>query len=179
MGIDPLTTVDLSSRETIAKNRSLPVTDPQGIPAVSDEFKPTPIEARRTELRTIPGKSEEEALSALQELGEKGSELAKDLGPDAPDPAKALTLKERRTQLAAAKARAQAQLIYLSELEDIVISDIVDYLGVAGKEYAHVVSKRPNLKSNYPKLDKFSTEHSRSVREGIARQKSNPKTPKK
>src|SRR5262245_25293415 len=81
--------------DTLATNRTLPVTPAAQIPGVPAAYRATDGDVRRRRLRRLEANLFAQALSALAEVAARGALVAQDLGKYVPDPARAAALLAR------------------------------------------------------------------------------------
>jgi hypothetical protein len=154
--------------DTVTRNRSLPLVDPEGVPSPPREFRESKAAVKR-ELRKIPESQRAEALAALAEAAGKGARLQVDLGRYAPPAPRAEALLERARVVRDGQTRALALLAYFRELEDINNHDVMAYLGALRCEALHVAEHAPQVRSEYPSLMALVDQRRESILEGRAR----------
>jgi hypothetical protein len=153
--------------DTIAKNRALPLLDPDLIPARPHGFTLTDPKVRLRRLRRLADEHRAEGHDALVEASKV--DLRAVLGKRAPDPKRATGLAERMKQSAALVARAERLLQYANECDEIVLSDALVFLQAVNKEYAHEVTHDPNVAEHFTALAKLFEARSTAISEGMAR----------
>lgn len=155
--------------DTIAKNRGLPVLSDGGIPAAPQGYRPTDPDTRKRRLRRMADDLRAEAVIALVEAAAKGAALQTDLGKHAPAAARAQALAERIDQTGKLVGAVRPLLSYASELDEIALSDVVNFLEAENKELLHELEHTPALASRYPALRKFMDSRAAAISEGMAR----------
>ncbi len=130
----------------------------------------TPMDPRaRRKLVKLSSEQAEAATGALDELGEAGAQVAKDMGPHAPDPSRAaklaLDLKEAQANLDAAESTAA----FWRDRAVSVMQEVADLLGEAKVEYQHALLHDPELGRRYARLGSYLAARSAPTVEGRAR----------
>jgi hypothetical protein len=163
--------------DTIAKNRALPLLDPESIPARPKGFVSTDPKVRLRRLRRLADEHRAEGHDALVESSKL--DLRAILGKRAPDPRRAAVLAERMSQSGALVARAERLLQYAKEMDEIALSDALLFLDAVNKEQEHEASHDPDVSEHFRALIKLYQARSSIIVEGIARRSAEKAAAKK
>ena len=173
----PAETSVLGTPDTVTRNRTLPLVDPDEVPSPPQGFRVSEAAVKRA-LRKIPESQRAEALAALEEAAQKGAMLQQDLGRYAPPATRAEALLERAQVLRAGQTRALALFAYFRELEDINNHDVMSYLGVLRCEALHAAEHAPQIRREYPALTTLVEQRRESIVEGRARARAKSPVPR-
>lgn len=161
--------------DTLARTRALPLTQRDSIPRLPAGYQPTEPEVRNKRLRKMPRQLTAEAHAALRALARRGEHMRGDLGEFAPDARLAQQLARDIEEAAATKSLVMAQLAYLEEKEDLLLSDGMVLLEHAHKDYEYRVQRVPQIAEHYRELAEFIAARNKAISEGIARAKKDGK----
>jgi hypothetical protein len=160
---------EISINETIAVNRALPVVEASSIPLPSPGFRPTAIEIRRRQLRRIAAELESEVVEALREYATRGAEIAKTLGEKAPSAESAALLLSRLHAVQNSLTSVDLLRTYLAELEEIALSDSIEFLEKAKKRIDLEAADDPTLKAYHKRMLTFFEARGALISEGRTR----------
>lgn len=156
--------------DTIAVNRSVAIVSVDKFPKIPPEYRATPPDVRKTELRKLDSDLMDELLAALLACKSRGAAMSDDLGKKAPPAEKAGELHQRLTAVQETLAVARPLLAYLQEVEDIAIHDAVLYLEKVKKLYDNNADD-PNLAALYTKVNALFSARNAKISQGIATKK--------
>ena len=162
---------EVGPEDTIAYNRACAPIAETAIPAVPAGYRPTDFEHRRRFLRLLSGDLRAEAILALAEIIARAPTLQQDLGELAPSPETANALFTRIQETGKSIASQEALLHFHREIEDIALSDALQLLEAAFKEYQHRLDRFPQLAQRYTALERLFRARSAAISEGMARAK--------
>jgi len=157
--------------DSMAVNRTLPVTPAASIVRPDKRYKPTDPDTRKKRLRRVADGQEAEALDAGKESAALGKQLGELLGQHAPDPAKTQAIVERVEAIDEALAPATSLVQFLSELREIALSDLQMVLERENKLYQTNVEFEPALAQHFKKLVKYFSLRGAAISAGKAQAK--------
>ncbi len=156
-----------SSRDSVARVRSLAVPTLAGIAVPPKDYVPL-LPEERQRLRKVASDLRAEALAALTELAANQGTYQADLGDLVPDGAEAGPLGKRITDSAAGLAAAQLYASYLQDLQLVAAHDGLELLEAVHAELSHRLPRRPQLAIKYAKVLSLFEQRAAAISEGMA-----------
>ena len=157
--------------DSLTINRSVPVVPASSVPAPPGAFHPTDTVSRQRRLRKVDQANLSELQGALRQIVQRGSDIVKHLGPNAPSAALSSALLTRFDGISASRTATLHFLAYLDEIEDIAISDMDQVTEQVDKLYQANVDSDSKLLPLYNTVVAYRALHGASVSLGIARKK--------
>jgi hypothetical protein len=140
------------------------------IPRVPRNFKSTPIQKRRSQLRFVPADLRAEVFLALEEIVAKGPEKIRgELGEQVEDTAGLPALIQAIKENDRAIVLAQSLLAYVTERGQFLDNEALNILDDVREEIEHRAKKKPALREEYPRTLAYYEAKAKKISEGIAR----------
>lgn len=108
---------------------------------------------------------------AMEQLWEKRSALATDLGTLAPDADAGKALHEKMIAAREANRKTQALAAYTEEQEALTNHAVLGYLNRASGDIEHMAERNPQIADRYPRVLAVSAQRREAIAAGIARAK--------
>jgi hypothetical protein len=143
---------------------------PENIPRTPRDFKSTPIQQRRSQLRFVHADLRAEVFLALEEIVAKGpKKIRSELGEQVEDTASLPALIEAIKENDRAISLAQSLLTYLTERGQFLDNEALNILDDVREEIDHRSKKKPTLREEYPRTLAYYEAKAKKISEGIAR----------
>ncbi len=160
---------EVGPSDPVAHTRACEPLPASAFPEVPAGYRPSHRSALRRVLRLLPADLKAEAHFALREIAANAATLHEDLGEFAPDPERAARILRRLGESEATLAALDLLAQYHREVRDIAMSDTVEILEEAHKEYRHRLGRVAGLADRYTALPRFFEGRSAAIARGIQR----------